>query len=308
MITACGTAAEPEAPHTSPAVVATEGVTVPSEPGSPWVDAVAVRELGDGGRIVDVRVPCEALGTEQAVKIYEPPGLPEAGAVPVVYLFHGQNENEKMWQDLGLFTVVESLVASGAVEPLLVVTPDIDNSFGVNNTESEVFDIPDGPSVSYDGNDYEDFLAEDLIAFVDGSYPTITDASGRYVGGISMGGFAALHLAFRRPDLFSRVGAHSPALVTDPEFTWLYPHDMPAEQRNPLLLAAHADLGDLEIRLDVGEQDEWGFFEPTRELATVLTERGASVEFHPAPGGHGFGYWGPNLEAYVRFYAAGLEG
>ncbi len=264
------------------------------------------RDLAGGGAVSNITIDSPSLGQEQAIKVYESPGLGGAGAVPVVYLLHGQQEGEQMWQSLGVFDAADRLVSAGEIGPLLIVTPNIDNSFGVNNPESELFDIPDGPTVFYDGNRYEDFLAEDLVAYVDAAYPTIDDRSGRYVGGISMGGFAALHLAFRHTDLFSRVGGHSPALVSDPEFTWLYPDDSAAASRDPMRLAETADLRDVEVRLDVGEQDGWGFEPPTTALAGILDERGVAVELDVAPGHHDAAYWASNLEEYLLFYVNGI--
>lgn len=268
-------------------------------------DAGPVPSPVSEGTVVRLQVDSEALGTTQPVAVYEPPGLDDAGPVPVLYLLHGQKENDQMWISLGVDDVADGLIATGDIPPMLIVMPNIDNSFGVNNTVSEMVDIPGRPSVFYDGNRYEDFLAEDLIAFIDENYETVDDRSGRYVGGISMGGFASLHLALRHPDLFSRVGGHSPALITDRDFTWLYPPELPAEERDPFLLAETADLSGLEFYLDVGDNDEWGFRPPTEEFAQLLETRGADVHFELGQGGHDFSYWSKNVEAYLRFYGDG---
>jgi enterochelin esterase family protein len=55
---------------------------------------------------------------------------------------------------------------------------------------------------------YEDHILE-LVAFIDGKYPTLADASHRAVAGHSSGGFGALWLGMRRPDLFGLVADHS---------------------------------------------------------------------------------------------------
>lgn len=257
------------------------------------------------GTVFQLQVESQALGHAQSVTVYEPPGLEERGPVPVLYLLHGQKENNTMWSNLGVASVSDHLIATGVIEPMLIVMPNIDNSFGVNNSESATVDIPGRSPVHYDGNRYEDFLAEDLIAFIDDKYDTVDDRSGRFVGGISMGGFAALHLALRHPDLFSRVGAHSPALVRDRDFTWLYPPDVPVEQRDPFLLAETVDLDGLAFYLDVGDNDEWGFRPPTEEFAQLLDNRGADVHFELGQGGHDFPYWVKNVDAYLRFYGNG---
>lgn len=294
------------------AVCVMAGVSGCAEPAVVEPDAVVSESpttappVGDG-TVVQLTVESEALGTSQAVTVYEPAGLEDSGPVPVVYLLHGQRENNLMWTRAGVAEAADRLIAAGEMAPTLLVMPDIDNSFGVNNTVSEKVQIPGRPAVFYDGNAYEDFLAEDLIAYIDHTYDTVDDRSGRYVGGISMGGFAALHLAMRHPDLFSRVGGHSPALVTDRAFTWLYPEDVPEEERDPFLLAQTADLSGLAFYLDVGDEDEWGFRPPTEELAQLLESRGADVRFELGEGGHDFPYWTAHLEDYLRFYADGND-
>jgi enterochelin esterase-like enzyme len=300
---ACGSA-EQEAPSSDPGVttVSTNAASS-SQSGSASSDVSAAPS--GRGTLVDLRIESESLGHLQPVTVYEPPGLSDLDEIPVVYLLHGQMENNRMWASLGVTRAADALISEGAIPPLLIVMPSIDNSFGVNNQESELVDIPDGPSVFYDGNNYEDFLARDLIAFIDDTYPTIDDPKGRFVGGISMGGFAALHLALRQPQLFSRVGAHSPALVRDPGFTWLYPPEAPPAERDPFLLAESAMLDGLEFYLDVGSEDEWGFRQPTEDFAALLTTLGATVQLEVGDGGHSAAYWGPNVEDYLMFYGNG---
>jgi enterochelin esterase family protein len=54
---------------------------------------------------------------------------------------------------------------------------------------------------------YEDYLCDELVPFLDESLPTLRDARG--VFGKSSGGYGALRLGMRRPDLFSAVACHS---------------------------------------------------------------------------------------------------
>ncbi len=286
---------------------ATSAPTTATEPTSPTTlpSSSTTTSQPQFGSVLDVSVPSAALGHDQEVTIYTPAGYPDSGPLPVVYLLHGQQENNRMWLNLGLSDVADQLIADGSIRPLLIVMPDIDNSFGVNNEESALVEVPNGPLVHYDGNHYEDFLAVDLIDYIDTNYETITDRADRYVGGISMGGFAAIHLAFRHPGLFSRVGGHSPALIRDRDFTWLYPPDVALDTRDPFLIAEKANLAGLAVYLDVGAQDEWGFLEPTEEMARLLSDLGVDVRLEVRDGTHSFGYWRSNLPEYLSFYAHG---
>ncbi|MUT64906.1 alpha/beta hydrolase-fold protein [Paenibacillus sp. NEAU-GSW1] len=53
------------------------------------------------------------------------------------------------------------------------------------------------------------------LAYVESHYPAIGTKEGRYIGDLSMGGWVALHNAFTHPDLFSKVGGHSPAMTSE---------------------------------------------------------------------------------------------
>jgi enterochelin esterase family protein len=62
---------------------------------------------------------------------------------------------------------------------------------------------------------YEDYITQELIPFVDREYATIAGPEGRGVFGISSGGFGALTLAMRRPDLFGAIACHSGDMAFD---------------------------------------------------------------------------------------------
>ena len=92
----------------------------------------------------------------------------------------------------------EAAIVAGSIPPLLIVMPD--NGWLANTTTS-------GP------NSYEGFVLNELIPHVEATYRARSEAAGRAVGGLSRGGYWSLMMAFRRPDLFRSIGAHSPALI-----------------------------------------------------------------------------------------------
>ncbi len=104
---------------------------------------------------------------------------------------------------MGVNAMATALIAEGKIRPLMIVSPEIDNGYGINTSLTT-------QSVSgYSRGMYEDYVMKDLIPYVDHHYSTIANKSGRYVGGLSMGGFAALHDSFLHPDVFSKVGVMS---------------------------------------------------------------------------------------------------
>ena len=114
---------------------------------------------------------------------------------PVLYLLHGLTSHYKLW---AMMNVPEYATHYD----LIVVMPDAGNSWYVNWAESS----PDQK------NNWEDYMVRDLIEHVDGTYRTIAAREGRAIGGLSMGGYGALTLGLRNPDLFCSISSHSGAL------------------------------------------------------------------------------------------------
>ena len=80
--------------------------------------------------------------------------------------------------------------------------PDAGNSWYANWAESE-----EGRK-----DDWEDCMINDLIPHVDATYRTIAAREGRAINGLSMGGYGALMLGLKHPDMFCAIGSHSGAL------------------------------------------------------------------------------------------------
>ena len=116
------------------------------------------------------------------------------------------------------------------------------------------------------------------------------------IGGISMGGFGALHLASRKR--FCAVGGHSPALWLDAGSTPADAFDDAADfsRSTPFGRARPARA----LWLDVGKGDP--FRAATQELGRRWRAR-----VRVWPGGHDGDYWSAHMGAYLRFYATALE-
>jgi S-formylglutathione hydrolase FrmB len=114
---------------------------------------------------------------------------------PVLYLLHGYSGNYTSWSR-------HNAQGQARAYDLIVVMPDGGNSWFANWAESE-----DGQK-----NAWEDCIIKDLIGHVDATYRTIPTREGRAINGLSMGGYGALMLGLRHPDLFCSIGSHSGAL------------------------------------------------------------------------------------------------
>ena len=243
----------------------------------------------------------ELLGKKMAVYVYLPPGYRTDKTYPVVYLLHGYSNNEIEWFDYHhLNAVADRLIAEGKIEPVVIVAPRMDNSWGIDSGKPQMLG-PTPRRALYNGP-YETYFLKEVMYLVESRYNVSKNAEGRSIGGISMGGFAALHIGFRHPELFAKIGAHSAALAGTqiPEF-FLYTKEQKRSEYDPLELAKTSKLDGNKIFIDCGEQD--GFFAGDTKLRDILTGRNLKVTFYSAPGAHTAAYWHPNLERYLLFYA-----
>ncbi|MFD2673158.1 outer membrane protein assembly factor BamB family protein [Marinicrinis sediminis] len=247
----------------------------------------------------------EALGRNMQVEVYLPPEYDTEMQYPVLYMLYGYGGRKDSWfTNLGLDTAADELILSGEIEPMIIVSPDFANSFGVNADVKK--GVLRGHSSGADEGLFEDYLLTEMIPYMDKTYATEANKEGRYIGGASMGGFAAMHLAFRHPELFSRVGGHSTSLWYKDsgdlasQKNWLFPTEEEWEARDPLHLAETADIADLQLFIDVGKGDLYA--SRNEELVRRLKAREIQVEWHLNPGGHSMTYWGDHVRDYLKFY------
>jgi enterochelin esterase-like enzyme len=256
------------------------------------------------GTVQRLLVPSQALGRGMPVSVYLPPGHDAAKRYPLLYLMHGYGGDEHAFFSpyFATHTSADHLLAAGTIEPLIMVAPAYHNSFGVNTTPAQAANSGGGTI-----GPYEDYLIGELLPYIESRWAPA--AGKRHIGGVSMGGFAALHLALRHPGMFTRVGAHSAALwdysAADQfigQRNWLYPTPALRAERDPMLLAARTDLKSMRFYLDVGASD--GLRVQDEAMHAVLQRHGAASTLKVAPGGHDGPFWNSQLASWLAFYAA----
>jgi enterochelin esterase-like enzyme len=249
----------------------------------------------------------QKLNKEMNINVFLPDEYNEKDRYPVLYILHGYSNNHQGFMpNLGFDTLAQELISQKKIHPLLIVAPHIDNSFGVNSSVQPEVKGNDPKQAAYKGM-YSDYLLKEVIPFIDSSFRTIPQKTGRFIGGASMGGFAALNAAFNHPHLFSKVGGHMPAVLlesSNKEFTsWVYPDDKTRKQRDPIVLANSNNLSGLDIYLDCGDNDSFRFFEGSELLYKTLKSHGYQVNYHFNRGSHDDEYLHRNLKEYLLFYA-----
>jgi S-formylglutathione hydrolase FrmB len=225
---------------------------------------------------------------------------------PVLYFLHGLGGNEQWLVSSGGWNLVEDLWQQHRIGEFLIVTPDGDTSFYIN---------------SRGGHErYEDFFIREFLPFIERNYRTRAERRYRGIGGVSMGGYGALHLAFRYPELFTSVSANSAALIknlpdvrfADPRHSALLrvlgvfgtPPDRTFWDRNsPFMLARTAHLAGLKIYFDCGTEDDYGFEEGAQQFHDLLNSLHIPHEFHLYPGGHNALYFAQHMPAAFEFHS-----
>ena len=266
------------------------------------------RPVPPTGRADCLSFPSKILGHPVGYCVLLPPSYEteKTHRYPVLYLLHGLGDNEQMLVRSGGFNLVEDLWDGHQLGEFLIVTPAADASFYVN---------------SRDGHQrYEDFFLQEFLPLFEKRYRTRPERASRGIAGISMGGYGALHLAFRHPRIFGSVGALSAALieklpvinsVDSPQLARVQilggvfgsPVD-PAfwKQNDPLTIVRTADLAGLHIYFDCGSEDDYGFDAGAQALDKLLQSRHIPHEFHLYPGGHNWTYFAEHLPALLQFH------
>ncbi len=112
-----------------------------------------------------------------------------------LYLLHGLGGNHRDWLQASRIREIAEKYN------LAVILPSGENSFYV-----------DGSTI---GSKYGSFVGKELVDFTRKLFPLSDKKEDTYIGGLSMGGFGAVHTALMYPDTFSKAFAFSSAFVTD---------------------------------------------------------------------------------------------
>jgi len=123
--------------------------------------------------------------------------------LPVVYLLHGRGDSMSDWWRCK--ALLDELIASGRIPPLIAVMPDASWSrrggYYVDSAQERGYAI-------------ETALTTELLPHIDARYRTLATRDARIVAGYSMGGYGAMRYALAHPLLFSAALVMSPAVYT----------------------------------------------------------------------------------------------
>lgn len=240
-----------------------------------------IRENIPKGKVETVEYPSKTVGADRKVMIYTPPEFSKDQKYNVLYLLHGIGGDETEWFYHGKLNIIlDNLYADNELAPMIVVMPNgramQDDSAGEN-----IFDKQKIRAFS----DFEQDLLEDLIPFVESSYPVYSGRENRALAGLSMGGGQSLNFGLDNPDTFAWIGAFSPAPNTKPPEK-LVPRPGKVIRKLKLLW------------ISCGSEDELLYV--SERTHDYLGEKGVPHTYYVEPGQHNFTVWKNNLYQFSR--------
>jgi enterochelin esterase family protein len=260
-------------------------VTIPADPPAFYEERDVPR-----GTLHHHRHRSHVLGDHRSYFVYTPPGYGEQSdrRYPVLYLLHGYSDSEASWSTWGRAGIIlDNLIADGAVVPMILVMPrgyvSADESRGDAPTAGAMESawltawVQWGKRLTPRVGEY---IVDELVPTIDGSYRTLDEVEHRALAGLSMGGLQALYIGLRNTGRFGSVGAFSSG-VFPPTHAWLL-EDVVA----PSLLWVACGTEDF-------------LYPANKQFIARLEERGITHTTHLTDGGHGWFLW----QRYLRDFA-----
>ncbi len=243
-------------------------------------------------------------GRGQEVVVYLPPGYDSQPArrYPVLYLLHGSPGTPHAFlHELRMGVLDDVFAARQRAQPLILVMP-----FGSTGQ----FTDKEWANGYRPHEEWETFLARDVVRAIDSRYRTIPNGSGRALAGLSEGGYGALNIGLHHPGEFGVIESWSGYEQADPlrsifgtsseRLAWnspsnLLPHVARALRRNHTYVWLYSGTTD---RLRA---------ENTR-FARALTRLHVRHRYFVADGGHEWALWRRYAPAAYRVAAGQLHG
>ncbi len=231
--------------------------------------------------------------------IVKPDSYGKKETFSVVYLLHGFGGNYINW--IGKVPAIKEY--ADAMQ-LIIVCPD-------GGFSSWYFDSPIDPKYQY-----ESFISNELISFIDSTYKTTKSPKARALTGLSMGGHGGIYVGLRHPQTFGAIGSMSGAL----DVTYIK-SNYQVEKRlgDTITFAAnwtnHSNFAMIDtmsitnqkIIVDCGTED---FVLPfNEELHKLFMKRKIKHDYILRPGKHDWNYWSNavyyQLVFFKRFFDEG---
>lgn len=233
------------------------------------------------GKIDTVYYTSKTVGTERKALIYTPPEFSEDKKYPVLYLLHGIGGDETEWLIGGQPQVIlDNLYADKKIEPMIVVMPN-GRAMKDDRAGGNIFDSVKVQAFAT----FEKDLLNDLIPFIEKTYPVYKDREHRAIAGLSMGGGQSLNFGLGNLDVFAWIGGFSSAPNT----------------KKPELLIPNPDEAKKKLKLlwiSCGDND--GLIAFSQRTHEYLAANDVPHIYYIEPGVHDFKVWKNSLYMFSK--------
>ena len=241
-----------------------------------------VRENIPHGKIDTIRYPSKTVGTTRRALIYTPPGYSKKKKYPVLYLLHGIGGDEKEWLNGGHPQVIlDNLYAENKIEPMIVVMPN-GRAMKDDRAGGNIFDSAKVRAFAT----FEQDLLNDLIPYIEKTFPVINHPDSRAIAGLSMGGGQSLNFGLGNPD----------------KFAWITGFSSAPNTKRPEELIPDPDEVKKKIKLlwiSCGDSDRLITF--SKRTHDYLYQKNVPHVYYIEPGGHDFKVWKNGLYMFSQF-------
>lgn len=169
----------------------------------PGAKPVQVEHIKIHGQSLEGNLEGDAVDRDVIVMLPPSYATDTSRRYPVVYALHGYSIGAEQWtHEIHVPQTIEGAFAQGARE-MIVVLPD---SKTIHNGSMYSSSVTTG--------DFEEFIAHDVVAYIDAHYRTLPNRLSRGLVGHSMGGYGATRIGMKHPDVFGSLYIMSPCCLS----------------------------------------------------------------------------------------------
>lgn len=237
--------------------------------------------------VADIRFDSSAFGRWATYSLI----LPETGdgPFPVVFQLHGLGDDHRSWIDRS------NIIRYAQDLALVIVFPDGGTSGYLNWKESG----------RLHRQAWETLVVDDITAHLRRHFHVTPGPWG--IGGLSMGGYGAMHIGLKYPEQFASIWSHSAALHLDQYLDAGLIDQRAIDDANlASRLRSLVDRGETlpVISFDCGVDDD--LLEFNRDLDALMTELGVDHHYAEHPGAHTWEYWDDHIREALNQHASVL--
>lgn len=243
----------------------------------------------------NITVKTKNLQGRGDITVFVPPNIPENQSIPLVILLHGVYGSHWAWtQKAGVHHTTLRLIEEGKISPMILAMP----SDGLWQDGSGY--------LAHQTQDFEKWIVEDVPQAVKECTSLFTEKSPIFITGLSMGGYGALRLGAKYPNVFKAFSGLSSVTTFQEMGQFMENQDLSnltqqAQQPEDVLTTILEHKNTLNpFRFDCGSEDI--LIDGNRQLHQALCENNIAHIYEEFTGKHEWAYWEKHIIDTLIFF------